>query len=171
MRKAIGLTSLVLTAGFVSTVGCRPARPAPPPGPNAGVVRQKPFIAFGSARSSQSKSAAVDDSITPTVLLQMHARGDGPVPLSQYGRQPVRTLSAFPLRADLSADRLASKLGPPAAWADYGDAWYVYRLTNGRELWLYFSPPDHNRLLAADVVGRVEDGYTRERVFGGADTR
>jgi len=132
------------------------AHPAAPANPNAGVVVQKPFIAISSrfARTAQ-----------PSVLLQQHARSDSPIPLSQYAKQEVHSLSAFDLRADLSADELQKRLGLPAQLADYSDPWFVYRLSRGRELWLHFSQPDNAHLLAADVIIPVEDGYTRERVF------
>ena len=107
----------------------------------------------------------------PTVLLQQHARSDSPVPLSLYDRQPVHAVEDFKLRQTLSAEEVQRRLGPPAQLADYDEPWFVYRLSNGRELWLCFTQPDPTRLLYADVIWHVEDGYTRRRIFSYDGTR
>jgi hypothetical protein len=101
----------------------------------------------------------------PSVLLQQHARSDSPVPLSLYPKQPTHALEEFNLRSTLSADEVQKRLGPPAQLADYSSTWFVYRLHDNRELWLHFAQPDNTRLLYADVIWAVEDGYSRERVF------
>ena len=140
-----------------------PAQPATEPTTSAGSRSDltgvkpppKPFIA-------KPKFAGEDQ---PSILLKVHARSDSPVPLDQYAKQKTYALSAFNLNTDLSAAQVQQKFGPPAQWADYSDLWIVYRLDGNRELWLHFAPPDNRGLLAADVVGSMEDGYTRDRVF------
>jgi hypothetical protein len=126
--------------------------------PNAGVVAKKPFIAT-------SHWLGVGAPAAPSVLLQQHARSDSPIPLSQYSNQPTHSLGSFDLRANLSAAELEKRIGLPAQLADYSSPWLVYRLAHGRELWLHFSQPDQTRLLAADEIIPVEDGYTRKSVF------
>jgi hypothetical protein len=141
------------------------AKPATQPvDPNAGVVVQKPFIAWP---HPSAKAAATAQ---PSVLLQEHARTDSPVPLSEYAKQKVFKLADFKLGPNLSAYDLQERLGWPAQLADYSDPWFVYRLSRGRELWLLFSQPDNARLLAADEIIPVEDGYTRKRVFSVDDS-
>lgn len=141
----------------VGMAGCA-ARPAPvaPPGPNAGVVEQKPFLALNRWGNREGK---------PSVLLLQHARSDSPIPLSEYAMQPAHSLESFDLKPELSAARLRQKMGPPAQWADYADKWVVYRLTDDRELWLKFAEPSDDILLAADVVEQMEDGFSRRRVY------
>jgi hypothetical protein len=127
--------------------------------PNAGVVVKKPFIAKPHWLTFATKPA------TPSVLLQQHARTDSPIPLSEYSNQAVHSLASFNLRANLSAAEVQNNIGAPAQLADYSSPWFVYRLAHGRELWLHFSQPDNARLLAADEIIPVEDGYTRKSVF------
>jgi hypothetical protein len=142
-----------------STLATPTTQPVATADPNAGVVVKKPFIAKPQWLSFATKPA------TPSVLLQQHARTDSPIPLSQYSKQATHSLAAFDLRADLSATEVEKRVGMPAQLADYSDPWFVYRLAHGRELWLHFSQPDNARLLAADEIIPVEDGFTRKRVF------
>jgi hypothetical protein len=122
----------------------------------------KPFIAI--ARPAQASAAK------PSTLLLEHASPDSPVPLSEYGKQPVYSLRVFNLRRDLTAKDLQRIMGPPVQIADCGDPWLVYRLSGNRELWMHFVGPSPEVLDAADVVGGAEDGYTRERVFSADDS-
>jgi hypothetical protein len=132
--------------------------------PVPGVVApRKPFIAL--------PPNPLHASARPSVLLLAHARADSPVPLSEYAKQPVYALSDFDLWRGLSATHVQRLLGPPAQLADYADPWFVYRLDGGQELWLHFSQPGDTHLLAADVIGAAEDGYTRQRVFSANDSR
>ncbi len=124
--------------------------------PVPGVVAQKPFIKWPTFDAFQPQ---------PSTLLTQHARGDSPIPLSQYADQPTHSLDEFPLSRHLSAAQLQKQFGPPAQLADYSDQWMVYRLTLHRELWLHFTQPDENRLTAAEVIAPIEDGYTRQIVF------
>jgi hypothetical protein len=91
-----------------------------------GVVVTKPFIAWPHPFSAPGAGAQ------PSILLQLHARTDSPIPISEYGKQKAYPLSAFALGPSLSADELQRRLGPPAQLADYSDPWFVYRLTYGR---------------------------------------
>jgi len=160
---------VVIAAVAMGLIGCQRAQPQPAMVEQTGtqevpgVVVTKPFIAlphpFAAAESR------------PSLLLQLHARTDSPVPLSEFARQKVYPLSAFALREDLSAIELQNRLGPPAQMADYSDPWFIYRLTHGKELWLHFSQPDNLRLQAADIVRGQEDGYTRDRIFSAEEPR
>jgi hypothetical protein len=143
-----------------STLTAAPStQPVAAADPNAGVVVKKPFIAKPKWLTFATKPA------TPSVLLQQHARTDSPIPLSEYSNQATHTLASFDLRANLSAAELEKRIGLPAQLADYSSPWLVYRLAHGRELWLHFSQPDQTRLLAADEIIPVEDGFTRKSVF------
>jgi hypothetical protein len=169
---ALGLTG----AGCASESGAKPfiawpeswSKPASstaaatsaPATSNAGVVPQKPFIAGPRLLAGDLAPPG-----HPTLLLELHARADSPVPISQYARQPTHDVCDFRLRPALSAEELRRRLGPPAQLADYSTPWLVYRLGSGKELWLHFAQPENDTLVAADVVGPVEDGYTRNRVF------
>jgi hypothetical protein len=135
------------------------SKPTPTPSASlSGVLPpKKPFIAPGSWFKTHPDQ--------PTVMLQEHARSDSPVPLELYDRQPQYAIADFNLRQTLSATELQRRLGPPTALADYSDPWVVYRLSNGRELWLHFTQPEATRLLYADVISHAEDGYMRRRVF------
>ena len=125
-----------------------------------GVVVTKPFIAWPHPFSAPGGTAE------PSLLLQLHARTDSPVPISEYGKQKAYPLSAFALGPNLSADELQRRLGPPAQLADYSDPWFVYRLTYGKELWLHFSQPDNQRLIAADIVhGQEGRLHPRSNLF------
>jgi hypothetical protein len=140
-----------------TTSPTRMATPAPANPANSDVnPPKKPFIAVSNPFAWPA---------APSVLLQQHARRDSPVPLSQYPKQPTHDLSEFHLSNTLSADDLQRRLGPPAQLADYDDVWFVYRLHDNRELWLHFAQPNNTRLLYADVIWHVEDGYSRDRVF------
>jgi hypothetical protein len=146
-----------------------PPAPAPTSPPNAAPAPavatvaassappQKPFIAFSNPFAPEPAK--------PSVLLLAHARSDSPVPLSLYPKQPVHALSEFGLEFHMSADDVVARFGQPAQLANYGYEWVVYRLDDNRELWLHFTEPNHAFLLAADVVGAAEDGYTRNRIF------
>jgi hypothetical protein len=139
------------------------APPPPPPAANAsnaGVVPHKPFIA-----GPKLLASTIAPPGHPTILLQLHARTDSPVPLEDYAKQPTHNVGDFHLRPALSAAELRYRFGPPAQLADYSTPWFVYRLNTGYELWLRFAQPYNDTLVAADVVGPVEDGYTRNRVF------
>src|SRR5476651_62509 len=130
------MKTLLLVAAGLMIIGCHRAQPEAPVATDTGVpvvpgvVKKKPFIAW-----PQPFAAA---SARPSLLLQLHARTDSPVPLLEFDKQKVYPLSAFDLREDLSADELKRRLGPPAQLADYSDEWFVYRLTYGKELWLHF---------------------------------
>jgi hypothetical protein len=130
---------------------------------NSDVVAKKPFIAMPHPFTPEGAQ--------PSLLLRQHARTDSPVPLLEFSKQKAFSISAFDLRSSLSAYELEQKMGPPAQLADYSDPWLVYRLNNGKELWLHFSQPDNLQLLAADIVHGQEDGYTRDRVFSADGTR
>lgn len=143
-----------------STAAASPRQAGSVSSANAGVVAHKPFIAAPQIIARELHPAA-----KPTILLALHARSDSPVPLQEYARQPVHSVSDFHLRPALSAAEVRYRLGPPAQLADYSTPWFVYRLHGGRELWLHFAQPFNDTLVAADVVGPVEDGYTRNRVF------
>ena len=164
MKRIIAIVGVAM-----GLIGCQHAQPQPAIDEQSGtpevpgVVVTKPFIAWPHPfAASESR---------PSLLLQLHARTDSPVPLSEFGKQKVYPLWAFALRGNLSADELQKRLGPPAQLADYSDPWFVYRLTYGKELWLHFSQPDNQRLLAADIVRGQEDGYTRDRIFSADETR
>jgi hypothetical protein len=140
----------------------KPTPPTPPSASSADTLKnvvppKKPFVATGGWFKTKPDE--------PSVLLQQHARSDSPVPLSLYDRQPMYALEQFNLRQTLSADEVQKRLGPPAQLADYSDPWLVYRLSNGRELWLHFAQPAGTRLLYADVISHAEDGYIRRRIF------
>ena len=100
----------------------------------------------------------------PSPLLVEHAVPEPPLPLSVYGQQPVRPVSAFDLGPSLTAAALRRQLGPPAGMADLDDPWVVYRLTYGREIWLHFAGGD-GPLTAADLVRGAENGYVRQRLY------
>jgi hypothetical protein len=102
----------------------------------------------------------------PSTLLLEHADSDSPVPLSEFAKQPIHSIADFHLSADLSADDVQKRLGPPAQVADNDDPWLVYRVWCNAELWLHFTGPAKDHLEAADMVRGAEDGYVRERVFG-----
>jgi hypothetical protein len=169
MKRETIKTILILAA--LSLIGCHRAQPEPQPSAAqqpapplvTGVVVQKPFFAVPHPFAAPGAQ--------PSILLQLHARTDSPVPLLEYDKQKVYSLSAFDLRSSLSADELQRRLGPPAQLADYSDPWFVYRLNYGKELWLHFSQPDNLRLLAADIVRPQEDGYIRDRIFSADETR
>jgi hypothetical protein len=129
-------------------------------GPIPGLLKKpKPFIAL------PKLPAQVTAGAQPSTLLLEHATSDSPVPLSEYARQPVHSTEDFHLRSDLSAAEVKRRLGPPAQLAVNDDPWLVYRLSLNRELWLHFSSPDQDHLLAADIIRSAEDGYVREPVF------
>jgi hypothetical protein len=160
----------MITACGLMIAGCHHTEPeavAPPAQPQtpevSGVVVHKPFIAIPHPFAPAEGQ--------PSILLQLHARTDSPVPLLEYGKQKTYSLSAFDLRPSLSAEELEKRLGPPAQLADYADPWVVYRLNYGKELWLHFSQPNNVGLLAADIVLSKEDGYTRDRIFSVDGTR
>jgi hypothetical protein len=125
--------------------------------------KSKPFIALPTLPAAYG--------VHPSTLLLEHADPDSPVPLTDYAKQPEHSLSAFHLRAKLSAAELEQKLGPPAQLADNDDPWLVYRLDFKRELWLHFTGPAMEQLDAADVVRGAEDGYVRDRVFSADDAK
>jgi hypothetical protein len=178
-RIVCGLTLLGLLAGGCSSskpfiaVGNTAAPPSaaatPVPQPVAtedlGTVdhvpgvnpKPRPFIAAPNVPMIAAR---------PSTLLLEHADSDSPVPLSEFAKQPVYHLAEFKLSADLSAEDLQKRLGPPAQLVDNDDPWLVYRLWFNRELWLHFTGPDKDHLEAADMVRGAEDGYVRERVFG-----
>ncbi len=185
-RSSILATTWVLTAAMSLSSGCikrhpRSRPPAPLPDVPAtdpvmpttapvatqdlgtvdtvpGLARKpKPFIAL----PKRVKLGAVQ----PSTLLAQHASVDSPIPLSEYPDQPVHAIADFHLRAELSADELKRRFGDPAQIAGNDDPWYVYRLGENGELWLYFAGSDKSRLVAADVIRGVEDGYSRQRVF------
>jgi hypothetical protein len=142
------------TTAPVATEDLGTVRPIP------GVMKPpKPFIAFPKVQQAVTVLAR------PSTLLMEHASPDSPVALSEYGRQPVYGINDFHLGADLSANDVKKRLGPPAQLADNEDPWLVYRLNGNREMWLHFGGQYQNHLLAADVIRGVEDGYARERVF------
>jgi hypothetical protein len=124
--------------------------------PVPGLFPKKPFI---------KTIPHFSDAGNPSTLLLEHASPDSPVPLSAFADQTVRSLSDFHLNGAMTADEVQKKFGPPAALADVEDPWFVYRLTNTRELWLHFSPALHGRLVSADVVRGAESGYVRTHVF------
>lgn len=154
---------LPTTAPADSAAASAPAPAAPPSEPlvvkpvPGVVVPKKPFIAL--------PSNPLCAPARPSVLLLAHARADSPVPLSEYAKQPVYSLADFNLWHGLSAAHVQRLLSPPAQLADYASPWFVYRLSDGRELWLHFSQPENTHLLAADVIGAAEDGYTRQRIY------
>jgi hypothetical protein len=124
--------------------------------PTPGLRPKKPFVKLPEHFSDQGN---------PSVLLMEHVSMDSPVPLSEFGGQPVRKLKDFHLHAGMTADEVKQTFGQPAAIADEEDSWLVYRLDNTRELWLRFDPPEHGRLVAGDVVRGAESGYVRTHVF------
>jgi hypothetical protein len=124
--------------------------------PTPGLHPKKPFVKLPQHFSDQGN---------PSTLLVEHASMDSPVPMSEFGDQPVRNLKDFKLHAGMTADEVKQTFGLPAQIADEEDAWLVYRLTNTRELWLRFDPPEHGRLVAGDVVRGAESGYVRTHVF------
>jgi hypothetical protein len=153
-------TSAPVTTAAPSPQVVDSSRPTPPPASDTlkdVLPPKKPFIAAG-----QWFKSGPDQ---PTVLLKQFARNDSPVPLSLYDRQPIYAIQDFNLRLTLSASEVRQRLGPPAQLADYDQMWLVYRLSNGRELWLRFTDPEPTRLLYADVVSQAEDGYIRRRIF------
>jgi hypothetical protein len=124
--------------------------------PIKGLFPKKPFI---------KTDPHFGDRGNPSTLLLEHASPDSPVPLSAFSDQPVRKLPDFHLNSGMTADEVQKKFGPPAALADVEDPWFVYRLTNTRELWLHFEPALHGKLVAADVIRGAESGYVRTHVF------
>jgi hypothetical protein len=125
--------------------------------------KPKPFIAV--PKAIQVAAAR------PSTLLLEHASPDSPVPLSEYARQPVYSVSEFHLNANLSAELVQKRMGSPAQLADCEDPWFVYRLHDDQEIWLHFSGPFHDHLDAADVIRGAEDGYVRTRVFSADDSQ
>ncbi len=125
--------------------------------------KPKPFIA--------GPPGIVAAGARPSTLLLEHASADSPVPITEYAKQPVYSVSNFHLRSDLSASEVERKLGPPAQIADNDDPWLVYRISSDREIWLHFTGPLQDHLDAADVIRGAEDGYVRTRVFSAEDTR
>ncbi len=121
---------------------------APPP---------KPFV--DTARFTSSPLSG-----KPSVALLEHASPEPPVPLSEYGRQPVWSVEDFPLGPGLTGAAVRQRFGPPAGVAGVDDPWAVYRLTDDRELWLHFSGGD-GPLTAADLVHGAENGYVRDRLY------
>jgi hypothetical protein len=126
--------------------------------------KPKPFIALPRVITQLPAGS-------PSTLLREHAVAESPVPLSEYGNQPIHTISDFNLRSNLSVTEVEKKLGEPAQLADNEDPWLVYRLSFNRELWLHFTGPLMDHLDAADVIRGAEDGYTRDRVFSADDVK
>lgn len=124
--------------------------------PSRVLPKGKPFLAVSNPLKQPAQ---------PSYVLQQHARTDSPLPLSIYAKQKTHSVEDFHLRASLSAAEVQERVGPPVQRADYSSPWFVYRLSQGRELWLHFSQPDNLRLLQADVVTNVEDGVSRDRIF------
>ena len=121
---------------------------APPP---------KPFIDTARFKSTPAQGK-------PSTLLQVHASPAAPVPLSEFGAQPVHAVDDFPLGPGLTAAAVRRAFGPPAGLAGVEDPWVVYRVTDDREMWLHFAGDD-GPLTAADLVRGAETGYIRDRLY------
>jgi hypothetical protein len=176
----------VVLVGAFAVAGCNSNKPfikmgpttaeAPPPNPNVATAdlgtvshvpglekKPKPFIAV----PEQLHVAEA----RPSTLLIEHASPDSPVPLSDYAKQPVYSVSDFHLSEKLTANQLKREKGQPAQLADLEDPWFVYRIAGNQELWLHFAGLSHERLDAADLVRGAEDGYVRTRLFAADDAK